>query len=256
MIVAVIQARMGSRRLPGKVLLDLKGKPDLWHVVTRVSRAKKIDKIVVATTTLPEDCQIEELCQRENIDVFRGSVDDVLDRFYQAVSNLQKQGNKIEFVVRITADCPLIDPEIIDAVIDRIKEGNYDYVSNVIPPTYPDGLDVEVFTVNALKDAYEHAQLTSDREHVTPFIINSGSLKKSNISHSVDLSSLRWTLDEPEDYEFIRQIFNYLYDQNPRFTMSDVLHLLTTHPELQRINKKFLRNEGYQRSLENDAVNT
>lgn len=252
MIVAVIQARMGSKRLPGKVLLDLKGKPDLWHVVNRVSRAKNIDKIVVATTTLQEDLLIEDLCRKEHINVFRGSVDNVLDRFYRTISAFVEQGDNIEFIVRITADCPLIDPRIIDAVIDRMKEGNYDYVSNVIPPTYPDGLDVEVFTFRALKEAQEHARLPSEREHVTPYIINNQSLNKSNISYTSDLSSLRWTLDEPEDYELIRQIFDHLYETNPHFTMTDILHLLNSHPELQEINNKFQRNEGYRLSLEND----
>lgn len=255
MIVAVIQARIGSRRLPGKVLLDLRGKPDLWQVVTRVSRAKKIDKIVVATTILEEDHQIAAFCNQEHINIFRGSPDDVLDRFYRTIMSLEENGDKIEFVVRVTADCPLIDPEVIDAVIERMLEGGYDYVSNVIPPSYPDGLDVEVFTIQALKSAHEHARLPSEREHVTPYIINSATMRRSNVYNDVDLSGLRWTLDEPEDYEFIRQVFDHLFDNKPGFTMKDVLDLLNSHPELQKINSKIQRNEGYRLSIENDAAN-
>jgi spore coat polysaccharide biosynthesis protein SpsF len=249
MIVAVIQARMGSQRLPGKVLLNLNGKPVLWHVVNRASHARTLDKVIVATTTNPEDNEIETFCRKESVPCFRGSADDVLDRYYQCVRYLEEHGDTVEFIVRITADCPVIDPEIIDRVVALMQKGEYDYASNVIPPTYPDGLDVEVFTLITLKTAYEKAHLKSEREHVTPFIINSPLMKKGNISHSEDLSFLRWTLDEPEDFTFITQVYEHLYDKNPDFLMNDILHLLNQYPEMQKINSAFSRNEGYRLSL-------
>jgi len=254
MIAAIIQARTGSKRLPGKVLLDLGGKPVLWHVVNRVLHSKKIDHVIVATTTLDEDNRIEEFCRKEGISFYRGSSDDVLSRYYNAAQDIRFKEGQLNFIVRITADCPFIDPEIIDIVVETMITSNYDYVSNGLPPTYPDGLDVEIFTFNALKEAYTHARLLSEREHVTPYIIKNDSFRKLNVSNDKDLSHLRWTLDEPEDYQFIQKVCNCLFKENPLFHMQDILNLLSKHPELEKINKKFQRNEGYKKSLEHDEL--
>ena len=254
MIIAIIQARVGSTRLPGKVLLDLHGKPVLWHVIKRVSHSKKINKVIVATTTLKEDNPIEELCHKEGISFYRGSSDDVLNRYYNAAQNIHSKGEHLDFVVRITADCPFIDPEIIDTVIETMVTNNYDYISNALQPTYPDGLDVEIFTFNALIEANNNARLPSEREHVTPYIIKNNSFRKYNFPNQKDLSHMRWTLDEPEDYQFIQKVYNYLYDEKSLFHMQDILNLLSKYPELETINKKYQRNEGYEKSLEHDVL--
>jgi spore coat polysaccharide biosynthesis protein SpsF (cytidylyltransferase family) len=164
-IVAIIQARMGSSRLPGKTIADVAGRPLLLHVVERTQRARRVDKVVVATTDRSSDDPIADLCQREGIQCFRGSEDDVLDRFYRTA-----QAHGADVVVRITADCPLIDAAVIDKVIARFQAGDCDYVSNILRYTYPDGLDTEVFSFAALERAWREAKKPSEREHVTPYL--------------------------------------------------------------------------------------
>lgn len=248
---AVIQARMGSTRLPGKVMLEISGKPVLWHVVNRVSKSQLIDGVIVATTTDREDDVIEKFCNESHIPVFRGSEDDVLDRYYQCARKFN-----IENVVRITADCPLHDPSVIDLVIKRYREGNYDYVSNADPPTYPDGIDVEVFSFRALENAWKNASLVSEREHVTPYIRKHRDLFKiSNVENKEDLSFHRWTLDQAEDFELIQRIY-YQFEKSSTdiFYMKDILNLLNTMPELTNINSAIKRNEGYIKSINKDKV--
>ena len=255
MVTAVIiQARMGSTRLPGKVNKDLCGKPVLWHVITRIRQAALPDIILVATTTNPEDELIESLCRKWDIPVFRGAVDDVLRRYCDSVMFLEKTYNKIDYIVRITADCPLIDPQVIDAVISEMFSGKFDYASNTDPPTFPDGLDVEVISRDVLFAANEKATLPSDREHVTPFIRKNPAVKKTNVRYATDLSGLRWTLDTPEDYEFIKNVYTRLYNLPGIFLMTDILNLLEKNPELYRINSHIPRNEGYKKSLSRDRL--
>jgi glutamate-1-semialdehyde aminotransferase/spore coat polysaccharide biosynthesis protein SpsF (cytidylyltransferase family) len=246
MIVAIIQARMASTRLPGKVLKDLVGHPLLWHVIQRVSRAKRIDKIVVATSTKTTDDPIEFFCAREGIACLRGSEEDVLDRYYQAARQW-----KAEVVVRITGDCPLIDPEVTDRVIEAFQQGEYDYVSNILRYTYPNGLDVEVFSYAALTRAWQEAQSPTEREHVTPYLRNSGEFRVSGVENEIDLSpqDYRWTVDEPSDLEFVREVYRYLYRENQVFLMGEILNLLAEHPELLHINPGRIRNEGYYLSI-------
>ena len=250
-MAAVVQARMGSTRLSGKVMLEVSGKPVLWHVINRVSKSKFIDGLVVATTTNCEDDIIEKFCNKSGIEVFRGSEDDVLDRYYQCAMKFD-----IENIVRITADCPLHDPKVIDLVIERYDQGNYDYVSNIDPPTYPDGIDVEVFSFGALDIAWRNASLVSEREHVTPYIRKHKELFNiANVTNRIDLSSYRWTLDQAEDFEFIKKIYEKFKESNTyEFYTQDIIGLLEENPELTGINSTISRNEGYAKSVNRDKV--
>lgn len=252
MILAIIQARMGSSRLPGKVLLDLAGRPVLQHVFERVSAACRIDRVMVATTDRPSDEPVRRFCENFGIDCFAGSEDDVLDRFYRAA--LSAGLKKDDGVVRITADCPLTDPEVVSLVVSKFRNTGADYVSNVQPPTYPDGLDVEVFKFDALERAWTEASLCSEREHVTPFIRKHPELfKQENVENAQDFSAHRWTLDEPGDYELLKLVFQEMDLQNSRLGWQDVRDLITIHPEWKNCNSRFSRNEGYVRSLAADT---
>lgn len=249
-VMALIQARTGARRLANKVLLDLCGKTVLEHVVSRVRRAKTVDEAVVVTTVRKEDLKIVELMSGQGIRVLCGSEDDVLDRYYQAARLLNAQ-----HVVRITADCPVMDPQVIDRVVECYFKNKADYCSNALTQTFPDGLDVEVFSFEALAKAWKNAKLTSQREHVTPYIRNNKRLfKVVSMDHPSNLGAHRWTLDEQKDYMFLKKIFDGLYSQNPNFGMQDVLKFLEKNPKLTQINGRITRNEGYARSLEDDKV--
>lgn len=239
---------MGSTRLPNKVLKEICNKPVLWHVVSRVSQATLIQKVVVATTTETGDDAIEEFCIREKILVYRGSKNDVLDRYYQAACLC-----KADHIVRITADCPLHDPAIIDRVIKIYLERGYSYGSNTFEYTYPDGLDVEVFSFGVLEDAWKNANLESDREHVTPYIRNSDEVRKVNIRSPCPIPLYRLTLDTPEDFIFITKIFEGI--EKTSFSFDEVIEFLKNNPDLLCINKNFGINEGYIKSLVADAKN-
>ena len=249
-IVAIIQARMGSTRLPGKVLKEIVGKPMLWHVINRVKNAKELDDIVIATTNLKEDTQILELASEIGVKNYAGSENDVLDRYYQAAIM-----SKADVIVRITADCPLVDPNVIDKVVRYYLSNDFDYVSTSIKPTYPDGIDVEVFSFASLKKAWDEAKLASEREHVTPYIWkNPTTFKIKNYDNECDISYMRWSVDEQHDLEFVRGIYNRLYTKDSLFYMEDVLDLLKGNPELMNINKGIVRNEGYFKSIKEDKT--
>jgi len=231
-IVAIIQARMRSTRLPGKVMKDISGKPMLWHVIYRVKYSKLINKIVVATSTNKEDDIIENFCKENRILFYRGDEEDVLKRYYEAAKIYN--GNKI---VRITSDCPLIDPEIVDIVIKEHLKDEVDYTSNTIERTFPRGLDTEVFNFEALERANEMAKEKYQREHVTIFIYENPHLFKiKNVRNFKDLSHLRWTVDEERDLIFVREIYKRLYKGNI-FFMRDILEVLEKEPDLKRINE-------------------
>jgi spore coat polysaccharide biosynthesis protein SpsF len=248
MVVVILQARMSSSRLPGKVLKLILGEPMLLRQVERIMRARHVDALVIATSNDPSDDAIEEICFNKGLRCFRGSLDDVLDRFYYAAASIST-----EHVVRLTGDCPLADPQLIDKVISFHLQGGHDYTSNTIEPTYPDGLDVEVLRFSCLKEAWEEASLPSQREHVTPFIYQQPlRYKIGNHKNKVDLSSLRWTVDEPLDFELITQIYEALYPINPEFTTNDILSFLDQHSELKTLNTHFERNEGFLKSLKKD----
>jgi len=246
-IICIIQARVGSTRLPRKVLLPLEDKTVLEHVIARTLKSSLIEEVIVATTLEKEDLEIVKLVSSKGIRVFCGSKDDVLDRFYQAAKILNPK-----HIVRITSDCPLIDPDIIDIVIKKHLEENTDYTSNTLEETFPDGLDVEIFTFNALKEAWKNANLQSEREHVTPYIRKNPIFKKVSVKFDLNLSYYRWTLDREEDYLFLKEIFKNVYLNNPDFRMKDVLQYLEKNPHILEINNKIIRNEGYMKSLRED----
>lgn len=249
MILGILQARVSSTRLPGKVLKEILGVPMIVRQVERVRRSALVDRFVLATSTDASDDPLEQLCLENGVPCFRGSLEDVLDRFYQAAAKY-----KPDHVVRLTGDCPLADPDLIDEVIDFHLKGGFDYTSNALEPSFPDGLDVEVFRFSCLEKAWREAKRPSQREHVTlymyqnPDLFNIGSFK-----NSTDRSSLRWTVDEPQDFEFISKIYKGLYHSNPHFTTSDVLAFLEENKELAGVNKAFQRNEGLRKSLSKES---
>jgi len=251
-VLAIIQARLDSTRLPGKMLLpivDNKGALEL--MLERVRLAKKLQRIIVATTTSPSDDKLANLCKHLSCEYFRGDENDVLERYYQAALAF----GPTETIVRLTGDCPLHDPDVIDLVVKEYLKGDYDYVSNASKCTFPDGLDVEVFSFSALEKTQREACLKSEREHVTSYIWeHPGIFKTANVEYKKDLSDKRWTLDEKEDYEFIKSIYDNLYKKKPTFGMDDVLDLLAKHPELEEINRHISRNEGYQKSIKEDRI--
>ena len=248
--IAIIQARMGSTRLPGKVLLKLEDKTVLEHVIDRVKSSERVDDVVVATTISKDDLRIVELCANLGITVYCGSEDDVLDRYYQAAKLL-----KADNIVRITSDCPVIDPNVIGDVVTMHSKNGADYTSNTLNETYPDGQDVEVFTFASLKTAWKDAKLASEREHVTPYIRNNPDIfKHASLEYKEDLSQKRWTLDNAEDLEFLRLIYKYLYNKNRLFNMDDILTLIDEKPEIEKINQHIIRNEGYLKSLREDET--
>ena len=249
MIMAILQARTGSTRLPGKVLSPILGRAMLALQVERVLRAGEIDELVLATTVDPADDPIEQLAGESGVGCFRGSVEDVLDRFYQAALSLSP-----EHVVRLTGDCPLIDPVVIDLTVARHLQVGVDYTSNTLDPTYPDGLDVEVFRFEALAEAWRDARKTSEREHVTPFLYNHPErFQTESVRQDRDLSEMRWTVDQPEDLAFVRAVYEDLYPANAAFSTDDILSLLQRRPELGAGNANVARNEGYARSVRADA---
>jgi spore coat polysaccharide biosynthesis protein SpsF len=245
--IALIQARMSSSRLPGKVLQDIAGQPMLLHVVHRAKQAKSIDSVAVITSTYAVDDAIEMVCKENGIPCFRGSHDDVLDRYYQAAIYF-----KADIVVRLTADCPLLDPAIIEQVVKTFHQNSFDYVANILEITYPDGLDTEVFRFETLERAWKEARLKSEREHVTVYILKHPELfRLGSVKQEEDLSSLRWTVDTPRDLEFVRTIYNYF--KNVEFGMYEILQMIKENPECAKINYGQQRNEGYQKSLQEDS---
>ena len=246
--VAIIQSRYNSKRLPGKSLLKLVGKTVLQHIVERVSVAKCVDEIVVATTINEVDDLTAIEATRCGIRCFRGSEEDVLERFYRASLEY-----KAEVIIRITADDPLKDPAIIDEIYQKFNTGNYDYASNTIIPTFPEGIDTEIFSAAALNRAYKEATLASEREHVTPYIWKNQQLFNCiNVECDRDYSKLRWTLDYAEDWIFIQQVYEELYSSRTVFTMQDVISLVEKKPWIALFNNDIVRNEGYFRSLRGD----
>ncbi len=249
-VTAIIQARMTSSRLPGKIVLKVLGKPLISHMVDRVKEAECVDKVVIATTINEEDDIVVRLASKLNINVYRGSERNVLERFYGAAERFG--GNTL---IRLTGDNPLIDPDLLGALVRLYQQGDYDYVSNCLEPTFPDGLDAEVFTMSALKTAYENAELPSELEHVTRYIYQRPTqFKLGCLKFEEDLSNMRWTVDEPEDFEFVKQVIERLYPENRSFRIRDVLNLLKQHPELSKINQRYQRNEGLLKSLQEDSL--
>ena len=244
----IIQARMGSTRLPGKVMMNVEDqKPVLHFVIKQLQECKLIDKIIVATTTNEEDNRIANYSKNIGIDCFRGSSEDVLDRYYQCAKKYS-----ISTIVRIPSDKPLIDPEIVDMMTDIFKNNSYDYMTNFLPnPTYPGGVEVEVFTMKALKNAWENAELPSEKEHVTNYFTNNeDEFKIENIENLENFSHLRWVVDRKEDLELVRIIVSKI--KKRPILMRNIIDLFNKEPELIKINKNVNREESNLKSLKED----
>ena len=250
-IVTVVQARTGSTRLPNKVLRPLAGKPLLARMVERVLAAERVGTVVVATTTAPSDDPIAALCRDEDFHCYRGHADDLLDRHYQA-GKLYDAST----VIKIPSDCPLIDPRVIDQVISFYldRPGDFDYVSNLHPATYPDGNDVEIMTMAALETAWRESTRPLEREHTTPYFWeNPDRFRVGNITWETGLDysmSRRWTIDYEEDYRFIRAVYDALYPNNPLFSLDDILDFLAEHPEVEALNSSYAGVNWYRNHLD------
>lgn len=236
--VAIVQARMGSTRFPNKVMSPVTGVPLIELLLLRLSRTKLLTQIVVATSTHSRDDELVQHVEHLGYQVFRGSENDVLDRYYQAAKTFAA-----DVIVRITGDCPLIDPTIVDQVVAMFTESGVDYASNTSPPTYPDGLDTEVFTMSSLAIAHTEATTTAQREHVTPFIRESGRFRTTNLKCASNFSHLRWTVDEPVDLEVVRDVFEHFAPRQD-FNWTEVVQLTEALPDLFNRNQHLVRNEG------------
>ncbi len=233
-IIATIEARMDSSRLPGKILKDVLGKPMLERLIERVKRSKFIHEIVVATTVAPNDEATIEACRKIGVKSFRGSSDDVLDRVLKAAKT-----NKADLIVELTRDCPLLDPEIIDLVIKHYLDNNYDYVSNVLERTFPRGLDTQIFSVKVLEEVSKLTQDPADRENVSLYIYEHPErYRLGNLVAALELKrpELRLTVDTEADLNLVREIYSNLYPKKPDFSLRDVIQLLDSKPELKQVN--------------------
>lgn len=244
-IVAIVQARMGSTRLPGKVLADIAGQPMLERVVARVKQSRRVTGVVVVTSENGADDAIAEYCKNHGVALYRGSETDVLDRYYQAAKL-----HRAEAIVRVTADCPLIDPQVVDRVVATYQTDDCDYASNTLVCTYPDGLDTEVFSMDALGVAWQAARRATDREHVTPYLRSSGRFRLRNVECELgrSLGRHRWCVDDARDLDFVRGVYARL-GKNLRFGWRDVLALLDDDLTLAQLNSGAIRNAGYYYSL-------
>ena len=237
-IVAIVQARMGSSRMPGKVLQKIIDTPMIEILFDRLSHSKKINKIILATTTNHNDDLLVRYIKQINYDVFRGSEIDVLDRYFRAAEK-----ENADVIVRITGDCPLVDSDLVDQLITGFLEKAADYASNREPATYPDGLDIEVFTRKVLEETKNNARSSFEKEHVTPYIINSKKFSKYYLTSEEDLSKERWTVDEPEDLLLVSEIFKYFYPKT-NFSWQEVIKLRKINPKIFTVNQHIVRNEG------------
>ncbi|HEX6914776.1 MAG TPA: glycosyltransferase family protein [Chitinophagaceae bacterium] len=240
-VTAIVQARTGATRLPNKVFLPLAGRPLIWHVFDRLRYSKQIDEYVLATTTSKGDDALEQWARENNIPCFRGSEADVLARYYGAA-----RSHQAEVIVRITADDPFKDPLVIDQVIGMFIQQGLDFAYNNKPPSFPEGLDTEVFSFEALKLAQEKSNDPFEREHVTQYFYrNPDDFKQSNLAYEKDLSYLRWTLDTAEDYAMVKLVYEKLYKEGAIFLMNDILALLEREPGIAEMNSGVKRSAMY-----------
>ena len=240
---AIIQARCGSTRFPNKVFALIDGQPLLYHVVNRLTYAKTLDDIVVATTVNAQDDAIEQWCREHQVHCFRGSEEDVLNRYFSA-----SEAFPSDYVVRITADDPFKEPAVIDAVVNKLVNGGYDHVTNNLPPSFPEGLDCEAFTKAALDRSEREAETAFEREHVTQYIYHHPEIFRiGNVSNGVDLSSLRWTIDKDADLEMVRAVYAHRdKSRSGILLMDEILAILEAYPEIARMNAAVERSAMYQ----------
>ena len=259
MIVCIIQARMGSTRLPGKVMMRIREKPLLHYVINQVNQSKKLDNVIIATTTLAEDTQIVNYVNSLQENSFRGDAENVLNRYYECA----KEYNA-DIIVRITADCPLIDPQIIDKCISKFQNSDFDYLSNTIKKEndmwdyyhngFPIGIALEVFTFNALKKAKNEAKKPSEKEHVSPYIVNNSNLfKLGNIENDENQSDIRLTVDHQIDFDLIQIIIEH-FKEYEYFSMEQLVSFLNKNPQLKQMNSNISHYEGYLKSLKDDKI--
>lgn len=238
--LVILQARMSSKRFPGKVLQDLLGKPMIIRQISRIQSAKNIGKIVVATTRREDDDLLASTLLENEIDIYRGATDDVISRYVKVIRKFQANT-----VVRLTADCPLVMPELLDSMIEDFSYNNWDYLSNTIFPTYPDGLDIEIFSAKSLITLYSMKLTDPEKEHVTlGFHNRKKEFNLHNYESNLDYSNLRWTVDYPEDLEFIRNVYSKFQDRMNMFGFDEVLDLIRENPGMQSIIPASLRNEA------------
>ncbi len=248
-ITVIIEARTGSSRLPNKVVAEIEGKPMIFYVIDRIKQIKSVEQIILATTQEENDKILTEIAKQNSIGSFVGDSIDVLDRDYQCA--LQ---NNADPIIRITGDCPLIDPDIVEEMLEFYLKNNYDYVSNRINPKYPDGLDVEIYSFNTLQMAAQNAKWSSERELVTTYITkNPKNFKIFSYENQEDLSEYRWTVDEQKDLEFIRKIYSIMKPKT-NFSMKEIVEILSKNSELLKINAGIMRNEGHLKLYDNDKV--
>jgi len=236
-IIGVIQARINSSRLPGKVLLEIQGKPILWHIYNRLQKCKLLDSVVISTGESNKNKQIIDFANQNKIPIFVGSEDDLINRLYKTAKNFEASA-----IVRITADCPLVDPDLLDQLLREFidNENTFDIITNNIVRTYPHGLDLEVYSTKIL-EKLDKEMIPELREWFALYILkNTSKFRLLNKKHSVDLSNHRWTIDYPEDYEFIKKIYDELYSKDQIFVMNDILKLLQKKSQLLKINSKYI----------------
>lgn len=248
-IICIVQARTDSTRLPKKVLRPLLNLPMIIQQLQRVSQCKRLDRLILATSDQQSDDTLAKTIKEYGFECFRGNKDDVLARFYKLCSELGL--NDDDIIIRLTGDCPLQGASIIDELIDFFIKRDIDYVANCIDPVYPDGFDTEIFNFKSLTQASIEAIKPSEREHVTPYIYNSGLFKTANLQKEIKMNHLRLTVDEEDDFQLITSIFNH-FGHN-RFTYEEIIRYLSRHQELTQLNAHIKRNEGYEKSLLEDT---
>lgn len=252
MIIGILQARTGSSRLPNKVLYEIRGKTLLEIYIERVKHSRLIEKIVIATTTRSEDDVIEKISEKLEVDYFRGSENDLVNRYYQCAKKYHA-----DIIVRLSSDNPFVDFRVLDRAVQIFKDNEVDFVTNHFQPTYPEGLDVEVYSLHTLEKLWKEAKLLSEREHVFPYIQNHpDQFKIINFRQDNDYSHLRWVIDHKCDYQMTKVIYDYLYEKNPIFLQEDILELLGDHPEIAAMNSHIPRKEGVNKSKTNDKIIT
>mgnify|MGYP001193271750 CR=1 FL=1 len=248
-ITVMIQARTGSSRLPGKVLSKIQNQNMIWHVINRVKKIKSVQQIALITTNEDSDQILLDIAKEENIIGFAGDKTNVLNRHYQCALKIAADP-----IIRITSDCPVVDFSLVEDMLQFFLKHNYDYVSNIYPPTYPDGLDIEIFSFQTLEKTSFGAKLTSEKEHVTTYIQNHPELFSIfNFENNEDLSNIRLTVDEKEDLELIQNLYS-IFSPNNDFGLNEIKDLLLKNPTLFRINSKYQRNEGHSQSLKEDKI--
>jgi spore coat polysaccharide biosynthesis protein SpsF len=243
-IIAIVQTRLGSTRLPNKAFLELEGNPMIYHICNRLKASRLINRVVIATTKLPKDALLQDWAEQNGITCFRGSEDNVLSRYYYAATEVEA-----DIIVRITGDDPFKDSNIIDLVIDLLIREDLDFACNNFPPSFPEGLDVEVFTYSAIKKAFENSIDVFEKEHVTQYFYrNTNLVKMKNFAYAEDMSHLRLTVDTQKDLMLAGEIYNRLYSTNEFFGFDEIISLYKSEPDLFKINQNEKRSAMYNNS--------